>query len=90
MKQLRPVITRIVKKIPDEQIEGLLSYLVATYPEQASPEQTQALTASIKREVFLEKRGAELEAKLLEYTKDVDGVPPPNGGTTTEENTIQM
>jgi hypothetical protein len=81
MKQLRPVINRIIKKIPDAKLEALLTALVAQYPNTASQAQTDALLASIKRE-------AELEKKLLDYTEEA--TQPPNGGTTTEENSLSM
>lgn len=50
MKQLRPVINRIVKKIPDKDMEKVLGYLLAEFPKEAAPELVPALISTMKRE----------------------------------------
>lgn len=50
MKQLRPVIARIIRKLPDKEMEAVLSFLGAQYPKEAFPEIVPALTSTMRRE----------------------------------------
>jgi hypothetical protein len=65
MKQLRPVINRIIKKIPDKDMEQVLGYLGSMFPKEAFPEIVPALTATMKSE-------QDYATRLIEKTREME------------------
>ena len=87
MKQLRPLIARIIKKIPEKDLEQMINYLGVTYPAIAFPEIAPFMSMVMK------ERDEYRDALLNQKDKEKNQPEPPAdsfGATGDDDSRLPM